>query len=118
MYISTSRETGSNTVRRRPPLGDGANTGISGPSAAHNSLLILRPDMLSGYGLQPHVPVVLATLRPLPETIFHRCLTGRFFHSTGTSQVVRSHVCVDVAERLRQLMPGVPPATPRFSRFK
>jgi len=41
-----------------------------------------------------------------------------FFHSAGTPQVVRSHVCVDVVERLRQVMPGVPPATPRFSRFK
>ncbi len=40
----------SSTVRRRPPLGDGVNTGISGSNAAHNSLLILRLDMPPGYG--------------------------------------------------------------------
>jgi hypothetical protein len=40
----------SSTVLRRPPLGDGANTGISGSDAAHSSLLILRLDMPPGYG--------------------------------------------------------------------
>ncbi|SDC74561.1 hypothetical protein SAMN05421548_11012 [Paraburkholderia lycopersici] len=40
----------SSTVRRRPPLGDGVNTGISGSSAAHNSLLIFRLAMSPGYG--------------------------------------------------------------------
>ncbi len=40
----------SSTVRRRPPLGDGVNSGISGSNAAHNSLLILRLDMPPGYG--------------------------------------------------------------------
>jgi hypothetical protein len=41
----------SSTVRRRPPLGDGVNTGINGSSAAHNSLLIFRRAMPPGYGL-------------------------------------------------------------------
>lgn len=41
----------SSTVRRRPPLGDGVNTGIKGSSAAHNSLLIFRLAMPPGYGL-------------------------------------------------------------------
>lgn len=35
----------SSTVRRRPSLGDGVNSGISGSSATHNSLLILRLAM-------------------------------------------------------------------------
>ncbi len=39
MPLSAAR---SSTVRRRPPLGDGANSGISGSSSTHNSLLILR----------------------------------------------------------------------------
>lgn len=41
----------SSTVRRRPPLGDGVNTGINGSSAAHSSLLIFRLAMPPGYGL-------------------------------------------------------------------
>lgn len=32
----------SSTVRVPAPLGDGVNTGISGSSTAHNSLLIFR----------------------------------------------------------------------------
>ncbi len=39
MPLSAAR---SSTVRRRPPLGDGVNSGISGSSSTHNSLLILR----------------------------------------------------------------------------
>ncbi|AJY10750.1 hypothetical protein BDAG_03705 [Burkholderia dolosa AU0158] len=42
----------SSTVRRRPPLGEGVNTGTKGPSAAHNSLLILRLAMPQAYGLE------------------------------------------------------------------
>lgn len=40
----------SSTVRRRPPLGDGSNNGISGSNAAHSSLLIFRLDITPGYG--------------------------------------------------------------------
>jgi hypothetical protein len=35
----------SSTVRRRPPLGDGVNSGISRSSATHNLSLILRLAM-------------------------------------------------------------------------
>lgn len=41
----------SSTVRRRPPLGDGVNTGINGSRAAHNSLLIFRLAISPGYGV-------------------------------------------------------------------
>jgi hypothetical protein len=39
------------TVRCRPPLGDGVNTGINGSSAAYCSLLIFRLTMPPGYDL-------------------------------------------------------------------
>ncbi|ALK32993.1 hypothetical protein bpln_2g07400 [Burkholderia plantarii] len=42
MPLSAAR---SSTVRRRPPLGDGVNSGIRGSSTTHNSLLILRLAM-------------------------------------------------------------------------
>lgn len=53
----------SSTVHRRPPLGDGSNTGINGSSAVHNSLLIFRLAM-SPWVWRPwlDVQVVLAIL--------------------------------------------------------
>ncbi|MGF6662052.1 hypothetical protein QF000_008012 [Paraburkholderia atlantica] len=50
-YRMPSKAARSSTVRRRPPFGDGVNTGISGSSAAHNSLLIFRLAIPPGYGL-------------------------------------------------------------------
>lgn len=41
----------SPTARRRPPLGDGVNTGINDSNATHNSLLIFRLDIPPGYGV-------------------------------------------------------------------
>ncbi|PXW28331.1 hypothetical protein SAMN05445871_3952 [Paraburkholderia caballeronis] len=49
-YRMPSKAARSSTVRRRPPFGDGVNTGISGSRAAHNSLLIFRLAMPPGYG--------------------------------------------------------------------
>ncbi|ACR29016.1 Hypothetical protein bglu_1g19000 [Burkholderia glumae BGR1] len=61
MSLSAAR---SSTVRRRPPLGDGENSGISGSSATHNSLLILRLAMQRTIRrMLHHVQVVLAALR-------------------------------------------------------
>ncbi len=53
----------SSTVRRRPPLGEGVNSGIKGSSATHNSLLILRLAMQQTIRRSLlHVQVALATL--------------------------------------------------------
>lgn len=49
-YRMPSKAARSSTVRRRPPFGEGVNTGISGSSAVHNSLLIFRLAMPPGYG--------------------------------------------------------------------
>ncbi len=53
----------SSTVRRRPSLVDGVNAGISGSSAAHNSLLIFRLAMPPWiWRIRLDGQVVLATL--------------------------------------------------------
>ncbi len=63
MPLSAAR---SSTVRRRPPLGDGENSGIRGSSATHNSLLILRLAMQRTIRrMLHHVQVVLAALNCL-----------------------------------------------------
>ncbi len=48
-YRMPFRAARSSTVRRRPPLGDGVKTGMSGSSSTHNSLLILRLVIPRGY---------------------------------------------------------------------
>ncbi len=56
----------SSTERRRPPLGEATNSGISGSSANHNSLLTFLLDMPRTSLLLAAGQVVLAALRHYP----------------------------------------------------
>ncbi|SMG61197.1 hypothetical protein SAMN06265784_12018 [Paraburkholderia susongensis] len=68
MPFNTAR---SSTLRRRPPLGDGLNTGNDGSSAAHSSLLIFRLAMPTWiWRSWPHVQVVLAALKQVTRRLF------------------------------------------------